>query len=829
MGRLTSTTDPHGSSTAYKYDNRNRLNNVRYSNGDTLDVNYDGVGNIINLTYPGIAAITSIASIGAAQSNGIASDDCNSAREIKYTFSRDEKGHLLSDANKTIDLKWDRQWLSLDRSVENRITNSNGLEIKYDAGGRITSITYPGNKIVTYEYENNRLIFVTDWTGGETSFSYDKGRLRILIKANNSVTFYQHYDSKHPLFEDIVDGLSDVTIEEASRVITLTERAADAGAARIGASTMAYNKANKIIYEKSTGLMDGSATDLGFKFRGFPDVNDEREKLDILNYDKTNRLVGIGITGVEDLISYDSRGRVNQGRLSNDKRRKYCWDKASRLIEYFTINETTSNVEKQVSLSYDAFNRVIRRNETYSGGKLVENFTWNYALGVPRVSITADIDSGKTWYHIYTPKGDLLHSIREGDNAKYFYHFDLLGNTAFLSNEDGKIVERYGYSVYGKYGYEYEPRLEKIDYINRFTYKGMFGWMNEDPQELSHPGTGSQKASSLGVNFRPLYLTGQNYYDSFLYGNLKPSVINFIDAYQFNPYQMGRGSPSGWVRLGGLVRGVFGALESIIGVAGAIVDPEPFTKVGFAALAAHGVDDAYTGWNTFTTGRFQVSGTERVVAAGWEAAGASPEVAAGAGAGFDFGFSLASGIAGPKALARSFRARALLQSGELSGASRSLNILSNSSSGSLATIAGMDATVVESALALAVKTGDEIIFRGKTVWLLHNKSRGIITVVAHANSAELAGLRAPAFATGLRQALMARGITGVRGVHLTSCRSGCGLFGDFLATQLRVPVRASLGKTFLLIERRVGVHQVLINGKWTDEAGGFVTKWPIIR
>ncbi len=38
----------------------------------------------------------------------------------------------------------------------------------------------------------------------------------------------------------------------------------------------------------------------------------------------------------------------------------------------------------------------------------------------------------------------------EGENAKYYYHYDALGSVVALSNAAGNVVESYSYDVFGQ-------------------------------------------------------------------------------------------------------------------------------------------------------------------------------------------------------------------------------------------------------------------------------------------------------------------------------------------------------------------------------------------
>jgi len=577
MGRMISTTDPLGKKTTYDYDVRNRISHVQYSNDDTVDISYDGVGNIIRLLYGGPIVTTAIASART-----------NEVNEVEKTFIRDEKGRFLRDRdeNPTLTLEWDEN---------DRITNSNGIEMAYDNSDRLKAIQYafplpPVSYEVNYIYQGDKLIKVTDWNGNETTFEYyEDDHLKRIIRPNNIVTTYEYYDSKDEKFEDILSGHEDVYIDEANRAVILTE-AVDL--TKIAGMELIFNKAGKIISNKPFGLMDSS--------KWLTLSSDAKDERDNIEHNAASHIVGINLKKLQR----DDRGRLQQGRLYKDKTIKYSWDTASRVRGYDRFDED-GNYEKGVAFHYDVLNRRTDRSEYVGKDQFHEKYTWNYALGLPRILVTREentVDGVKDvdyWYHIYTPNGLLLYTIRRIDDTEYYYHFDILGNTAYLSNKEGKAVTKYGYTVFGRYSYlnkndkdGWDEEKIKSDYTNRFTYKGLYGWMNEEP-------------FFVGGSIRPVYYTVSNYYDSYLYGYISESAINFVDAYQFNPYQMGRGSPSDLTRLMGGVQTLFGVWEVLGGVAAV-----PETWGASLIISAHGIDSIITGWRTVLRGRHQVSYTQ---------------------------------------------------------------------------------------------------------------------------------------------------------------------------------------------------------------------------
>jgi len=125
--------------------------------------------------------------------------------------------------------------------------------------------------------------------------------------------------------------------------------------------------------------------------------------------------------------------------------------------------------------TYDAFGfRLSRRT-----GTNVENFVWNYGMGMPSMLITRNGANADHWYYLYTPGGQLMEAVNALTGERHYYHFDENGNTLWLTDQAGQIVGRYLYEPYG----ELLAASEQIP--NPFTYQGRYGVMRE-PGGLSY-------------------------------------------------------------------------------------------------------------------------------------------------------------------------------------------------------------------------------------------------------------------------------------------------------------------------------------------------------
>jgi len=326
-----------------------------------------------------------------------------------------------------------------------RIISTNGISVTRDAGNRIVSLTLEPGKTITYTYDNRSLLTsVADWAGATTTFSYDDGgRMLSTTRPNGVVTTY--------------------TYDAASRLTGIAE---NRGATALSAIALGRNGADRITQATRT-LPLGPSAQTGTRSATFNDAD---------------QIVG---------STYDSRGRLTAGGG-----RSYAWDLASRMASY-TEGQNTA------LFTYDAFGNRLTR----AVGSAARSFVWNYALGLPSVSIVRD-NSITTRYYVHTPGGSLLYSVEAVANARRYYHFDEVGSTIFLTDDAGAITDRYSYSPYGevlessggtdnpfqfvgRYGVEREPGTGLYYMRARYYDSRTGGFVSHDPLgvQIDRPGT----------------------------------------------------------------------------------------------------------------------------------------------------------------------------------------------------------------------------------------------------------------------------------------------------------------------------------------------------
>ena len=502
MSRLTSYTNPLSQTTAYTYDNRGFLTAMTLPEG--ISASYtrnelglitqiiDPNGNPWNRTYDEMGRLTAeIDPLG--NSTTYAYDNRNRISEVilpesSLEISYDEVGNIVrrlySDGT-DLPYTYDENnrlltayGLSLSYDARGGIVDCNGLTITRDAVGRIATITLAPGKVVTYSYNDRGLVSqVSDWVGGATELTYDDAGKLTAISRPNGVMTSYTYDN---------DGRLVGVTEEKSGVIS------------------------------SIGLTRDSAGNIIAATRDVPLMPDLPTDTKTFSYDEASQITG---------DTYDE-----MGRLTEDDTRAYTWDLASRLTSLTEGGSTTN-------FTYDGFGMRLSRK----AGVTTTEYVWNYAFGLPSISVVRQPAGGDLRYYIHLPSGILLHSIEAADDTRRFYHSDEMGTTLFLTDDLGAITDTYGITPYGMV----TAKIGSTE--NPFTFLGAYGVMQEGD-------TG-------------LYYMRARYYDSTTSRFVSRDPVKSIEPKQINPYLYAADNPLRYVDPSGLHR-----------------DPDPVSEIRLCIL-----------------------------------------------------------------------------------------------------------------------------------------------------------------------------------------------------------------------------------------------------
>ena len=499
MGRITGVSSPLGNPVNVIYDDLGRVVQLTDALGRVTDATRDGRGLISDVDYRGVTTsylrnvfgqITQVTDPRSkiwqrAYDDGarLTSKTDPLARTTTFDYDNRNRRSLITfpgglgsatftydDVNRLTGQSCsDGTNLSFVYDDDDRLTAATGIGLGYDDANRMTTCN---GLTMTYD-PGDRLLSVTLAPGKSVTYGYD-GRNLV-----TSVT-------------DWVGGVTTLTYDDDGRLDTITRP-------NSVTSTYVHDDDGRIESIQHGGLGSVALTrdDAGqitTATRDWPTVATPPVAVQALTYDDANQVSG---------RSYDANGRV-----LNDGTRSLDWDLVGRATEI-------DHGGGPVTFSYDAMGRVTTRTESGT----TREFAWNYAFGIPVISVERETGSGDVRYYVHTPGGILLHSIDASDDSRRFHHEDEVGNTVFLTNDAGAVTDSYAYDPWGVL------LAESGATENRYTWGGTYGAMREGE----------------------LYRIGDRLYQPVEAHWLSRDPIESVEPRSVNPYQAMYGNPSLYV------------------------------------------------------------------------------------------------------------------------------------------------------------------------------------------------------------------------------------------------------------------------------------------
>ena len=425
VGRVTSSTDANGQVTAFAYDLLNRLTQVTDAQGGLVTYAYDENGNRLSMNDPNGNVTSNVYDVLNRQT--VTTEALGNITTVQYdevgnvtqrTDARGEVTQFVYDPlnrlvtttypdPKVVTLTYDAVGNRIQMTdslgttnttydTRNRVTQvtdpfGNNVQYGYDANGNRTSLTYPGNKIVSYTFDaENRMTTVVDWLAHTTSYNYDAAdRLSFTNQPNGTLVSYS-YDA-------------------ANRMTNL------------------YNlKSNFSAISSYVYTLDGVGNHLS-EDRVEPISPSIPAVAQLHTYDVENRLTDTNtITNTFD----------DNGNLTAKGANSYNYDEENRLTQT-TIGTATTQY------TYDGLSN--RYSRTRSGTTTRFVLDTNTAL----TNVLAETDDAGT-VQVYNIYGLGLISRIQSDNTTHYYHYDTRGSTIALTDTSENITDSYTYDLFGK-------------------------------------------------------------------------------------------------------------------------------------------------------------------------------------------------------------------------------------------------------------------------------------------------------------------------------------------------------------------------------------------
>ena len=440
--QLTGFTDPKSQGVSYSYNPQRNLTKITYADGSTQQFSVDTTGNVTSY-------------INRRGAN------------LQYTYNKD--GQLTQKQNPDGSLVT----YSYDTMANlTSVTDAAGtIAMQYDTAMRLTNITYPTGRSLSYTYnaagQRTKLVAQDGYT---VNYSYDNvGRLQTLTDGTGNSIISYNYDSAGRLIEETNGNGTYTTYQYdlQSQLTSLTNYKAD--------STI--NSKFEYTYD-TLGLRTSMTTLEGvFKY----------------GYDAIGQLTSV-VTPTSRTISYQYDAAGNRTTVTDNA--TIATYSSNNLNQYNTVGNTvyaydtdgnlTNKIEggQTSTYTYNAENRLTQ--------VVTPQGTWQYEYDSLGNRIATVVNGQRTEYLIdpdgwgnivgeYNNSGNLvahydygigLVSRADGSNTNY-YDADALGSTVGLTGTTGSYVNSYSYLPFGE-------NVTKVEGVaNPFEYVGQWGVTNE--------------------------------------------------------------------------------------------------------------------------------------------------------------------------------------------------------------------------------------------------------------------------------------------------------------------------------------------------------------
>ena len=486
-GELAELIEPTGDTAKYEYDLTGRLGKVRHPGGGESQFAYDPLGNPIKVTNPlGKERHRTYDAAGRLLS-------MTDTKGQVTTFTYDAAGRLIQKRladSKVVNYRYDAQG-----NLAQVDDGAFPLRYSYDADRRLVQVAYPAIKrTLSYEYDAAGLLskFV-DSEGRTMRYEYDSAKRLSAIKLPTDQSIAFAYDAKDRLTSltypngvkgswayDVANRPTSITYRDASgKSLTGWQYTYDAAGNRIGTidgqnrtTRYQYDPAGQLV-EEHTGA--GKTVRYSYLPGGNRGNRDSDGKTVQYRYDQVDRLLAVG----EETLTYDANGNLVERRGPSGTTR-YAYDPEDRLVKVVKTDGS------EISFGYaPTGERVWRRDSA--------GLTYFVTDGINLLAeLSADLKPSATYLHgpgIDRP----LMMAREGQS--YFYHADLLGSVASMTDVGGRVAMAYDYDAFGNLrakngtlknsfaftGREYESVIGLYFYRARY-YDPMLGrFLSPDP------------------------------------------------------------------------------------------------------------------------------------------------------------------------------------------------------------------------------------------------------------------------------------------------------------------------------------------------------------
>lgn len=423
LGNVIALTDQNNNTTSYTYDNLNRLKRTTFPDGRYSENSYDNKSNIIAKRITDGSTIT----YTYDTLNRVISKTLPDGHVYTYTY--DALGRLLTATNNagTVTLTYD----ALNRLTAESFGNRT-VTYSYNISGRTQSTVYPDSTIIKKSYDTrNRLISIAKNNTVLVSYQYNNANQVIAKTMSNGITTLYQYDFANRLSNISTAG---GTIQNSQFNYDNEQQKTSINRLNDPA------RSEQFTYDNGRRLTNYKRGILG----GTPVLENS------YNYDALGNRTSANLNGVNTTYTSNNLNQLtnsnngtqninftydNNGNLTYDGQFYKFYDAEKRLLK---DSSSPSNV---FTYQYDALNRRTRKNSNGTA----RNYTFSGITPIEERENAGNTILNKTIY-----AGWLRPVVNEKNNNQFFYHLNELNSVEAITNQQGRLVEKYDYDVYGK-------------------------------------------------------------------------------------------------------------------------------------------------------------------------------------------------------------------------------------------------------------------------------------------------------------------------------------------------------------------------------------------
>ncbi len=467
FNRLASVTDANGDLTRYAYTGSGNLQSITYADGSREGWAYDALGNattwtnrrsnLISYAYDAAGRLTAKTFLNPRP-------DC-----AAMSYAYDHRGNLTNAATHPVQ----------PPGQDPPLPPTTSAAMSYDAGDRLTNITYPGGKWLAFTYDTaGRRASSLDQLGHRLTYAYDAaGRLDSMTNELGAAVVRYEYDAAGRLARKTLGNGMVAThgYDAAGQLLTLTNHLANGTA--ISWFNYTYDtRGRRTAMATHYGAWAYDYDDLGQLTRAALNSTDPQVPSQDLTY--VYDALGNRIRTIENGVTTEyTANNLNQYvRVGNTN---YVFDLDGNLVQEITPQGTNtfvySDENRLIAVTQDAsvweylYDALGNRVATTENGVTKRFVIDPIGLG----NVVGEYDGTGNLIARYDHGLGLLSRTDAGGNPAY-YTFDAIGNAHQLVTSAGAIANAYAYAPFGAL----LKRAESLQ--NPFQFVGQYGVMNEE-------------------------------------------------------------------------------------------------------------------------------------------------------------------------------------------------------------------------------------------------------------------------------------------------------------------------------------------------------------